>query len=368
MGPIDSTPFNTRLIYRANRSCTRHILDLHSTDSYGFWTAQKPQIAEMPPQLPLELIELCMSLVDSGPRDKSTLAAICASCKTGQKIATPLLYRSLGWMPVELDAHKDMLPRLKLLCRTILTAPELCMHVRSIRQFYLPSEDMAASPEYFMAPFEHLIGSVMGGWLDDPACPEIYSDDSDEEDSEFDFDRPYEDEDEDVEIFHDSGLPEPNRTRLIGLKDLLRRKFQNEQLEHAYLLLIAMHCPSLAEVNAFGALGPMADLRNIHQLGHNRHEPLTPFYQAPGNKRMFFDRVVEVQLRECFAPEDCGMSVEQLGTVLELPTLRTLYVSGLRAPYGDTYYQGDDQIVCGCELSKLTLTDYSADMDDMVRY
>jgi hypothetical protein len=86
------------------------------------------------PDLPIELIELCFSFVDSS--DKSSWAAICTTSKLGQQITTPKLYNSIGWTE-DGPIGQELCNRLGILCRS-LRDPSLTKHVKSLLYAFGP--------------------------------------------------------------------------------------------------------------------------------------------------------------------------------------------------------------------------------------
>lgn len=92
------------------------------------------------PHLPTELVEQIFSDVT----DTKTLASVCRVSKLGKRVATPLLYHSLGIADESLyTGDKNLCGRkttrkarsLQLQCRTLIENRELGKHVAEIRQY-----------------------------------------------------------------------------------------------------------------------------------------------------------------------------------------------------------------------------------------
>lgn len=92
------------------------------------------------PQLPTELIEQ----IFSSSTDYKTLAAVCSVSKLGQRVATPLLYHTLGIADQEFYPG-DEAPcgqetvryarSLQLQCRTLIENRDLAKHVTEVHQY-----------------------------------------------------------------------------------------------------------------------------------------------------------------------------------------------------------------------------------------
>jgi hypothetical protein len=88
---------------------------------------------EMAPQLPVELVEQWFSFVE----DQTTRAAVCRTWFLGNRLAKPMLYRTIGFR----DLRRNDRRRLVCLVRSLLENPALADHVMTFHHYFDPDRD-----------------------------------------------------------------------------------------------------------------------------------------------------------------------------------------------------------------------------------
>lgn len=242
----------------------------------------------MAPELPVEIIELCFSFLDT--RDKPTCAAACLTSKFYSRKATHKLYGDVGFNSSHPYAG-DRVRRLRLLTRTLIERPDLRDNVRIVRHFF----DRAT----------HMPPDEWEDWV-----------------TTF------------VRILYDS-LPHSRRTRRSNLFAVLTSAwafhFPKTGHAEAYAFYILLCCPKVDILDITGDASQMIDLGYLSYLLHDGPEHLQDTNQPIPELevREGLHSIMELHLDHDTAPQGYSFTIDSVSRVLNSFMLTILEVEGL---------------------------------------
>lgn len=239
------------------------------------------------PPLPVELIELIFGDIS----DVKTLASICSVSKLEQRVATPLLYHTLGVKTEEyftggkFDEAKSREARsLQLQCRTLLENRGLAKHVVEIRQCVNGSGIFHQHATELIEP---------------RLCRKVLS--------------------EDIEL-----APE--------LVDTLSRSFRGDSVctAGACLTLLIALCPEVTILRLEGELGIIQDLPDLNNMLSDAYSRALFSFQALARRPASgLYTLQEIHLTRGFGYERCCVTAEGMVSLLHFPGLEKITTDSL---------------------------------------